>query len=194
MAHVNLLPWREEQRQKDKKQYLGSLIFIALVVFLAFWLLGEFIEKQIRNQEFRNNYLKQEISILDAQIARIRDIKTTKSAIAQRMALIEQLQVSRNVSPILFDELAQIVPNGVSFEKMSRSGNRIEIVGISESNNRLSSFMRNLQASEVFNNGELSSIKADASSQNALSNFKLTFNLSAKVAPVAIDNQAARTN
>ncbi|GBL03761.1 PilN domain-containing protein [Glaciecola sp. KUL10] len=194
MAHVNLLPWREEQRQKDKKQYLGSLIFIALIVFLAFWLLGEFIEKQIRNQEFRNNYLNQEISILDAQIARIRDIKTTKSAISQRMALIEQLQVSRNVSPIMFDELARIVPNGVSFEKMSRNGNRIELVGISESNNRLSSFMRNLQASEVFTNGELSSIKADAASLNAVSNFKLTFSLSAKVAPVTIDEQNEGTN
>jgi type IV pilus assembly protein PilN len=194
MAHVNLLPWREEQRQKDKKQYLGSLIFIALIVFLAFWLLGEFIEKQIRNQEFRNNYLTQEISILDAQIARIRDIKTTKSAISQRMALIEQLQVSRNVSPIIFDELARIVPNGVSFEKMSRNGNRIELVGVSESNNRLSSFMRNLQASEVFTNGELSSLKADAASLNAVSNFKLTFSLSAKVAPVTIDDQSEGAN
>jgi len=186
MAHVNLLPWREVQRQKQKKQYIGSLIFIALIVFLAFYVLGEFFEQQIRNQDSRNTYLQQEIGILDQQITRIKDIKATKSAIAQRMALIEQLQVSRNVSPILFDELARIVPNGVSFETMSRSGNRIEVTGVSESNNRLSAFMRALQTSTVFTNGELSSIKADAEAMNAVSDFKLTFSLSAKVAPVEI--------
>lgn len=192
MAHINLLPWREVQRQKDKKQYVGSLIFISLIVFLLFWLLGEFIEKQIRNQEFRNNYLQQEISILDAQINRIREIRTTKAAISQRMALIEQLQISKNVSPILFDELARIVPNGVFFEKMTRTGNQIEIIGLSESNNRLSSFMRALETSTVFNTGELSSIKADSASLNAVSNFKLTFSLSSKVAPVPVDTTQTR--
>jgi type IV pilus assembly protein PilN len=100
------------------------------------------------------------------------------------MALIEQLQVSKNVSPIVFDELARIVPAGVSFEKLSRSGNLIEIIGISESNNRLSSFMRNLEQSDVFTSGILSSITADVSTSNAVSDFKLTFSITPKVAPV----------
>ncbi|MFT5713020.1 MAG: type IV pilus assembly protein PilN, partial [Glaciecola sp.] len=65
-----------------------------------------------------------------------------------------------------------------------RSGNLIEIVGISESNNRLSAFMRNLEQSDVFTSGVLSSITADVSTSNALSDFKLTFSITPKVAPV----------
>ncbi len=184
MAHVNLLPWREAQRQRNKKQYIASLVVISILVLALFWVLGEVIEQQIRNQNSRNNYLTQQISVLDTQIERIRDIRKSKAEIAQRMALIEQLQVSKNVSPIVFDELARIVPAGVSFEKLSRNGNLIEIVGISESNNRLSSFMRNLEQSEVFTSGILSSITADVSTSNAVSDFKLTFSITQKVAPV----------
>lgn len=184
MAHVNLLPWREAQRQRHKKQYISSLVVISILVLAVFWILGEVIEQQIRNQNSRNNYLEQQIGVLDTQIDRIKDIRSSKAEIAQRMALIEQLQVSKNVSPIVFDELARIVPAGVSFEKMSRSGNLIEIVGISESNNRLSSFMRNLEQSDVFTSGILSSITADVSTSNAVSDFKLTFSITPKVAPV----------
>jgi type IV pilus assembly protein PilN len=184
MAHVNLLPWREAQRQRHKKQYITSLVIISIAVLAVFWILGEVIEQQIRNQNSRNHYLEQQISVLDSQIERIKDIRSSKAEIAQRMALIEQLQVSKNVSPIVFDELARIVPVGVSFEKMSRSGNLIEIVGISESNNRLSAFMRNLEQSDVFTSGVLSSITADVSTSNALSDFKLTFSITPKVAPV----------
>lgn len=184
MAHVNLLPWREAQRQRHKKQYLGSLVVISILVLAVFWILGEVIEQQIRNQNSRNNYLQQQIGVLDTQIERIKDIRSSKAEIAQRMALIEQLQVSKNVSPIVFDELARIVPVGVSFEKLSRNGNLIEIVGVSESNNRLSSFMRNLEQSDVFTSGILSSITADVSTSNAVSDFKLTFSITPKVAPV----------
>ncbi len=184
MAHVNLLPWREAQRQRHKKQYISSLVVISILVLAVFWILGEVIEQQIRNQNSRNNYLEQQIGVLDTQIERIKDIRNSKAEIAQRMALIEQLQVSKNVSPIVFDELARIVPAGVSFEKLSRNGNLIEIVGISESNNRLSSFMRNLEQSDVFTSGILSSITADVSTSNAVSDFKLTFSITPKVAPV----------
>jgi type IV pilus assembly protein PilN len=184
MAHVNLLPWREAQRQRHKKQYITSLVIISIAVLAVFWILGEVIEQQIRNQNSRNNYLEQQIGVLDTQIERIKNIRSSKAEIAQRMALIEQLQVSKNVSPIVFDELARIVPAGVSFEKMSRSGNLIEIVGISESNNRLSAFMRNLEQSDVFTNGVLSSITADVSTLNAVSDFKLTFSITPKVAPI----------
>lgn len=191
MAQVNLLPWREAQRQQQKKQYLTSLLIFAMAIFALVYLGGEWLEQQIRNQNARNQFLQAEISILDAQIDRIKQIKATKAAIAQRMALIEQLQISKNVTPILFDELARIVPDGVAFEKMSRVGNRIEIVGNSDSNNRLSGFMRALEESDIFTAGMLSSIKADTDTANALSNFKLTFSLSSKVAPVLVKAPSA---
>ena len=36
MAHVNLLPWREKQRQHQKQQYLAGLLAVAAIVGLIF--------------------------------------------------------------------------------------------------------------------------------------------------------------
>ncbi len=190
MAHINLLPWRESQRQAQKQQYFGILFVTAVFVGLIFWFVGAFIDQQISNQNARNDFLQQEIATLDTQIQKIKTIKDTKMAIEQRMALIEQLQTSRNIAAHVFDELARIVPPGVSFRTMSRNGNRIDIEGISDSNNRLSDFMRRLETSRVFTNGELSSIVADTSSTNAVSDFRLTFTISREVAPEIVINEA----
>lgn len=183
MAHINLLPWREHQRQAQKQQYLGVLFVTAVFVALIFWFVGAFIDQQISHQQARNTFLQNQIAILDTEIEKIKTIKDAKAAIEQRMALIEQLQTSRNIAPHVFDELARIVPPGVAFRAMSRTGNRIDIEGISDSNNRLSDFMRRLETSEVFTNGVLSSIVADTSSSDAVSEFRLTFSISPKVAP-----------
>ena len=186
MAKINLLPWRESLRQTQKKQYIGSLVFVSVAVFVVFWVVGQIIDQQVRNQNSRNNYLNQQIAVLDRQIEQIREISKAKNAIGLRMALIEQLQVSKNLTPILFDELAKLVPAGVSFEAMSRTGNNLRITGMSDSNNRLSSFMRALEDSEVFIDPVLSSIVADISGINAVSDFELTFAISPKYGPVEI--------
>ncbi len=187
MAHINLLPWREAQRAQQKKQYILTLVMVVLVMLAINWLVASFINQLITNQTQRNQFLEGQIAILDGEISKIRDIKDSKKAVEQRMGLIEQLQASRNAAPHIMDELAKILPPGVSFQTMTRSGNRIEILGVSESNNRLSEFMRRLEQSKVFTNGVLSSITADEKRTESLSDFKLTFNVSQAIAPEVVD-------
>ncbi|MFW8591699.1 PilN domain-containing protein [Glaciecola sp. 2405UD65-10] len=193
MAKINLLPWRESLRQTQKKRYIGSLIAVSVAVLAVFWIAGQVFDQQIRNQNSRNNYLKQQIEVLDRQIAQIQEINTAKEAISIRMSLIKQLQISRNLTPIIFDELANIVPTGVSFNKMSRMDNEIKIIGTSESNNRLSSFMRALEDSKVFIDPVLSSIVADKSGSNAMSDYELTFSISPLYGPVEVASQPENT-
>ncbi|MFT5674999.1 MAG: type IV pilus assembly protein PilN [Paraglaciecola sp.] len=183
MAHINLLPWRENLRLEQKKSYLTTLIAFALLAFAIMFSAGAVVDNMIANQNQRNLFVERQILVLDAQIAKIKDIKESKKAIEQRMALIEQLEASRNAAPKVLDELARLVPPGVSFRSFSRTGNRVEVLGVSESNNRLADFMRHLQESKVFVSGELSSIIADTSKSNAVSEFKLTFVISPSVAP-----------
>tara|TARA_B110000091_G_C13777259_1_gene459427 strand:- start:615 stop:1199 length:585 start_codon:yes stop_codon:yes gene_type:complete len=183
MAHINLLPWRESRRVDHKKNYLTLLFVLALSAIGLMFTAGNVLEKMIDNQNYRNNFIEQQTALLDQQIEKIKNIKKDKEAIEQRMALIEQLESSRNAVPIVLDELVRLVPHGLSFRSFSRQGNLIEVLGVSESNNRLADFMRQLQESTVFSSGELSSIKADTSALEAVSDFKLTFTINPSVAP-----------
>jgi|TARA_B110000503_G_C7142492_1_gene411472 type IV pilus assembly protein PilN len=183
VAHINLLPWREGRRAEHKKNYLTLLTVLALSAIGLMFAAGSVLEKMTDNQNYRNSFIEQETALLDQQIEKIKNIKKDKEAIEQRMALIEQLESSRNAVPIVLDELVRLVPHGLSFRSFSRQGNLIEILGVSESNNRLADFMRQLQESTVFSSGELSSIKADTSALEAVSDFKLTFTINPSVAP-----------
>jgi type IV pilus assembly protein PilN len=183
MAHINLLPWRESRRAEHKKNYLTLLVALTLGAIGLMFAVGNVLDNMTDNQSYRNNFIEQQTALLDKQIDKIKNIKKNKEAIEQRMALIEQLESSRNAVPIVLDELVRLVPHGLSFRSFSRQGNLIEILGVSESNNRLADFMRQLQDSTVFSSGELSSIKADTSALEAVSDFKLTFTINPSVAP-----------
>jgi|TARA_R110000744_G_scaffold29035_7_gene69658 type IV pilus assembly protein PilN len=183
LPHINLLPWREAQRQQQKKNYLTLLVGIGVSMVLLMFALSKGMDQLIATQEKRNQFLTQALNEIDIQIGKIKDIKQSKQAIEQRMTLIEQLEVSRNAAPIVLDELARVVPPGISFNRFARTSNRVEVDGVSDSNNRLANFMRNLANSEVFNDGELSSIVADTTAADAVSEFKLKFNISSNVAP-----------
>ncbi|MCF2947634.1 PilN domain-containing protein [Paraglaciecola aquimarina] len=183
MAHINLLPWRESRRAEQKKNYLTLLAVIALLSFGFMFGIANIIDQLTKNQNIRNQFVEQQTALLDKQIEQIKNIKKDKQAIEQRMALIEQLEASRNAVPIVLDELVKLVPPGLSFRSFSRQGNHIEILGVSESNNRLADFMRRLEDSSVFSSGKLSSIVADTSALEAVSDFKLTFTINPSVAP-----------
>lgn len=183
MAHINLLPWRESRRAEQKKSYLTLLAFIALISLGFMFGIANVIDQLTTNQNVRNQFIEQQTALLDQQIEQIKNIKKDKQAIEQRMALIEQLEASRNAVPIVLDELVKLVPPGLSFRSFSRQDNHIEILGVSESNNRLADFMRQLEDSTVFSSGKLSSIVADTSALEAVSDFKLTFTINPSVAP-----------
>lgn len=183
MAHINLIPWRESRRAEHKKNYLTLLACLALVALGLMFAAGSVLNRMTDNQNFRNAFIEQQTALLDQQIEKIKNIKTERQAIEQKMALIEQLELSRDAVPIVLDELVRLVPNGLSFRSFSRKGNLIKILGVSESNNRLSNFMRQLEFSSVFSSGELSSIKADTSALEAVSDFTLNFTVNRSVAP-----------
>ncbi|MFT5312023.1 MAG: type IV pilus assembly protein PilN [Paraglaciecola sp.] len=183
MANINLLPWRENLRVQQKKNYLTMLVAIALGALSLMFGVGAVVDNLINNQNQRNQYIEQQIIVLDGQIKKIKDIKQSKQEIEQRMALIEQLESSRNAVPKVLDELVKLVPPGLSFRSFSRKNNQIEVLGVSESNNRLADFMRHLEDSKVFSSGDLSSIVADTSASDSVSDFKLTFSIHPSVAP-----------
>ena len=144
MSNINLLPWREARAQRQKKQF-GALLGIFVLVtaalgFLANWV----VERQISAQQQRNQRLVQEMTILDAQLGEIRLLKERRKELIDRMQLIEQLQVRRNVPVRLFNQLPSLVPNGVYLNTLSMQNNIIDVNGKTEAYGRVASMMRRI--------------------------------------------------
>ncbi|QSX34033.1 PilN domain-containing protein [Shewanella avicenniae] len=173
MANINLLPWREEAREKKKRDYLGilGLVFVgaALLVYLAISFIGLMTE----DQRERNAYLQNEIQQLDKQIAEITKIKQRKADIEKRTEIILNLQQSRNLPTHILDELVKIIPPGVYLSSVEKKGSIIWIEGRSESNNNVANMMRKIKASEWLQDPSMQSIVSQQEDIRELQRFKL---------------------
>jgi type IV pilus assembly protein PilN len=177
MAHINLLPWREEARKARQKNYVSILALVALISFLLFFIINLYYSASIEGQARRNAFLQSEISVLDARIKEIEILRETKRSLQRRMSLIEQLQSSRNLGTQIMTEVAVIVPNGVYLTSLEKKGVALQIVGKSESNNRLSNMLRQAEQSELFYDAYLQFIEAGKERTNLLSDFRMNMKI-----------------
>lgn len=178
MANINLLPWREERRAELKKEFLVLLGGVAVMALAVIVLVHMLISGAIAVQESRNGYLKRHIAELDAQVKEIQELETKKQQLLDRMKVIQELQGNRPIIVRIFDDLVRTLPDGVFYSELSRTGNGISLVGVAESNNRISSLMRRVDGSEWFASPNLTSVAAKPEYGEQASEFKLSFVIS----------------
>jgi len=175
MPHINLLPWREQQRKQSQNKFATILFLVVLVSFLSMYMLSAYYGGLRDGQNIKNNFLNAEIAQLEMKIREIRELDRKKESLQQRMRLIEDLQSSRNLGTQIMDEVAKIVPGGVYLTKLERRGSAIQVIGRSESNNRLSSMLRQVQNSYLLEKPSMQGIVAGESSSRLLSDFNMEF-------------------
>ena len=173
MPRINLLPWREELRQKRKKDFFAALALAVLagggVIYASKWV----VQQQISNQEARNEILQEEIRQLDAQIEEIRGLENQKERLVARMRIIEELQQSRPLVVHLFDELVDALPEGTNYTRVAQTNQRVELTGIATSTTRVATLMRNIEDSEWLAAPELGSIEAITDGVGRTSEFEV---------------------
>ena len=174
MARINLLPWREAERKRRQQEF--GLMVLAGVVVTILGLVGAHmqIESEINAQSQRNTYLQREIDLVEQQIAEIRELDKTKASLLARMNIIQELQSSRPQIVHLFDEIVSTLPEGVHLDKITQTGDKVELAGQAQSNARVSSFMRNIDESVWLGNPRLDFIESKESTGTGLSQFMLT--------------------
>ena len=160
MANINLLPWREELREERRQEFLvglGMTVALAGVILLG----GDrWVNNSIGNQVELNDYLREQISNLDSEIAEIRELQRQKAELTERMTVIQDLQGRRPVIVRLFDELVRTLPDGVYYNSIRRTDDSINFQGSAESNNRVSALLRSLDDSDWFEGADLQQISA----------------------------------
>ncbi len=177
MAQINLLPWREERREELKKEFLTILAAVAIAAVLIVFFWGYIVKGQIEDQQARNQYLDRSIKELTNQVTEISELEQRKEDLLDRMKIIGDLQGKRPVIVRVFDELVRTTPDGLYFNEVQRSNNSVLVTGVAESSNRVSSLMRNLDASEWFSSPNLTGVKANTELGEQGNDFELTVNI-----------------
>lgn len=148
MARINLLPWREELREKHQKIFINALALAVLLTCFAFGAAYQYIEGRKDYQVSRNNYLKEEIKEVENKIAEIEKIDKEKERLRNKIEGIESLQASRSEIVHVFDELRRITPEGIYLTDFIQHGDLLTIKGRLTANSEVSVLMDAIDASD----------------------------------------------
>lgn len=160
MIRINLLPHRELARAARRRQF-NILLGIAVAAGVAIVIVGHtVIASRQAVQDARNAYLEQEIAKLDAQIGEIKKIREQTQALLARKQVVETLQSNRTEVVHLFDQMIRVLPDGLYLKSFKQAGDTVTIAGYTQSSARVSTLMRNLDASPWFDSARLVEIKA----------------------------------
>ena len=184
MIRINLLPHREEKRKARRQQFYGLLGMISVLALLIVFLVYTIISGYISAQESKNDLLKKEIAILDQQIEQIKRLKEQTQALLSRKQVIESLQRDRAEAVRLLSEMVKQMPEGVYLRSIKQDGIKVSLVGYAQSNARVSTLMRNIEASAWLEKPLLVEIKAVTVDKRRLNEFSL--NASLKRTPVEV--------
>ena len=160
MARINLLPWREERRKARQKEFIGMLGLAVVAGVLLSVLIVSFYSGRISTQTARNEYLRGEITKVDAQIKEIEALDQKKAKLLARKDVIEKLQANRSQMVHLFDSLVRTIPDGVSLTSLKQEIDLLTLEGRAQSNARVSTYMRNLESAGWMKDPDLSIIEA----------------------------------
>lgn len=144
MILINLLPHREAARKRQKDQFYTQLGLSALLGGVICGAVFTWYQGQIAAQQERNLFLQTEIKKLDEEIKDIANLQREIASLRARQTAVENLQGDRNLPVHLLDELAEQLPSGVYLTSMKQDNQSVLLVGVAQSQERVSDLLRNL--------------------------------------------------
>lgn len=149
MARINLLPWREERRKEQQREFgvmvAGGVVISGLLLGLAHMTVQDWTDQQ----GVRNKLLQDEITQVENKIKEIEDIDRQRDDLLQRMKVIQDLQESRPKIVHLVDELLDVLPVGSYLTSLKQENDKVTLDGKAQSNARVSAIMRAIESDKA---------------------------------------------
>lgn len=190
MMRINLLPHRAQKRRARQVQFFAFSAISLVLGVLVVGFVHTYISTQISYQERRNQYLKQEIEVLNKQIAEINKLREQTESLLARKTVVENLQTTRSDVVHLMDQMLRILPDGVYLKSLKQTDSNISLVGYAQSNARVSTLMRAIENSPWLEKPALIVISATTANGVRVSEFTLNFSLK-KLQPETLAKPAA---
>lgn len=188
MVRINLLPHRQIKRAENQRQFglltLAVLALSAVIIFLG-W---SFISAKKEAQDGRNRRLDEAILTLDKEISDIKNLRDQINSVLERKQIVENLQTNRSQAVVVLDEIARQLPDGVYIKSIKQQGSSIEIQGVSDTNARVATLVRNMSSSNWMESPNLIEIKSNT--VNNLRQNEFTLNVMLKAPQVDADKDA----
>ncbi|MES2151687.1 MAG: PilN domain-containing protein [Pseudomonadota bacterium] len=163
MIRINLLPHREEKRKQKRAAFVALMALAAILGFAVVLAVGGYNSARISIQNERNQAIKTANLELDKKILEIGTLKQEIEALKARQQAVEDLQGDRNQPVYLLDELVKQTPEGVYLKSFRQDGQRVTLVGVAQSQERVAELLRNVSGNSPWlERPDLTEVRATA--------------------------------
>ncbi|MFG0928901.1 PilN domain-containing protein [Pseudomonas sp. CJQ_8] len=160
MMRLNLLPWRERQRQAALRRFRGQLVAGALLAFCAVMLVDQLARQRGQQQVLANTQRQATLGVLGEQLQPLVEVRAQHEALLARAVALEGLRAHQDVLAGVFADLEGALPEGVQLLGLSLDSGRLQMTGVAASGAVVAQFMRDLNRSNVLLDLELKRIKS----------------------------------
>lgn len=160
MMRLNLLPWRERQRQAALRRFRGQLVAGALLALCAVMLVDQLARQRGQQQVLANTQRQATLDVLGEQVQPLAEVRAQHEALLARAVALEGLRAHQDVLAGVFADLEGALPEGVQLLDLSLDSGRLQMTGLAASGAVVAQFMRDLNRSNVLLDLELKHIKS----------------------------------
>lgn len=178
MIRINLLPRERARRVLVTVRIITLAIFGALVVVLV----AVAVYLNARNDRVRGEVedLEAEIAVLAPQVARVEDLERRITALRQREQVLKRLDEARIPWQAVLTEVAAVIPRDVWLTRVAAGAdNTLSFNGNGLTYQAVARFMLNLDASQMFDNVDLSATSKVKIGTRDVATFSVTARLTA---------------
>jgi len=174
MIRVNLIPYREERRNKQIFNHIMAAVSVVgsalVLVFVVQWFYTSKLDNL--NQEFAS--LKAQNQVLLKKIGKIKDLDRLREDVTRKLELVDSLQKGRFRSLENLLALSEAIPDAVWLKSAADKGGSLVLEGFGDSNKAVANFMRALDKSPRFADVRLKLIQRDRIGDMPVRKFELS--------------------
>ena len=178
MEEINLLPWREQQRDSERRRFYSVVVLNLVLVILLVMGMSQYVEHEIALQFRINHRLKEELQVLDLPYQALNALKKSREELIARINVIQDLQISNIYISLFFSQLPHYLREKLYLYRMERVHYKVILHGFSVSNTAVAGLIRRLEKESYIKDAKLHEIRGI---HHADYRYKYEFKLSFKL-------------
>jgi len=177
MIRINLLPVRAAQK---KEKLRGQIIVVVLSLVVAALVCGGaylHINMKIDAERAEVSRKQDEINALKKKIGEVGRFKKLQAELRGKLEVLDKLKEGRSGPARYLDELNKVLPEKLWLTEFSEKEGSVMVKGVALSEKNVAEFMRNLTASQYFDQVDLVQTAQKGQKGLKLQDFQLTFKI-----------------
>ncbi len=144
-ASFNFLPHRQAALARRQKSFLLNLAATLLLTLGATVIFRLLLSQELSARQATGQQLRSQITALDAQAKRLTALESELQALARQESRIAAFDAARQQTPLLFEELWGLVPEGLFLTSLQREASSYLLAGQARSPAEVFAFIERLK-------------------------------------------------